>query len=653
MPMTFVLIFNLISSLAPANLSAREIECLRTLCTSDYQEHKERNPDRVLGTCEWFLGHRKYLEWRQTQDSCLLWISADPGCGKSILAKFLVDKFKSNESQSTLLDTICYFFFKDDNDKQRSATFALCALVHQLFATKNILVRHAMPDFVQKGERITREFGTLWNILTMAVADRCCGNVICIIDGLDECEASSRDTFMKALAKFYEECRGRDKGNFLKFIVTSRPYLSIQDNFHHMPTIRLRAEDETNSTREDIELVVKAKVEAFGAKRRLSGDVQSALIERLISNADRTFLWVSLILRMIENSAKVSQMALNDIISVFPPTLDAAYEKILMQSSNLKDARKLLHIVVAAARPLSLEEMNVVFVIKSSDKSKEDLDLEPSIGDTIRHLCGLFVRVIDSKIYLVHQTAREFLINDSTAAFPRSGLWRHSLHLVDSNLILAERCIWYLLFSNFDNLPFISLDDSPLVIDFQTSRVDINQYTEEHCFLDYAATRWCSHYLKARAKDETLSELATDICDARSKRFFIWSSVCSKRLITERPTDLGLDGLVDSYTAQLEAAMYGHEAVAQQLLEKEANTTGNQLHGWTSLDPAICAVLSVPPEACTIQNYGEPGFSSTSKATATINGETKDFFLKTGPIGDMFESEGPLDRSLSRRRKTG
>jgi hypothetical protein len=317
--------------------------------------------------------------------------------------------------------------------------------------------------------------------------------------------------------------------------------------------------------------------------------------------------------------------------------------------------------------------MNVVFAIKSSDKSKEDLGLEPSIGDTIRHLCGLFVRVIDSKIYLVHQTAREFLINDSTAAFPRTGLWRHSLDAVDSNVILAERCIWYLLFSDFGNLPFISLDDYPLASNSQTLRHDINQYTEEHCFLDYAATRWCGHYQKARTKDETISELATDVCDARSKRYFIWSSACSKRLITETPIDLmmrprlGLDGLVeqglqdgkyfaanddDGYTAQLEVAMYGDEAVAKELLEKEAQFTEKQLHGWTSLDPAICAILSAPPEACKIQNYGEPGFSRTTKAAVTVNGETKDFFIKTGPIGDMFKSETLFDRSFSRRYGT-
>jgi hypothetical protein len=50
--------------------------------------------------------------------------------------------------------------------------------------------------------------------------------------------------------------------------------------------------------------------------------------------------------------------------------------------------------------------MNVAFAMKVEDRSHKDLDLEPSIDSTVKDLCGLFVKVVDSKIYLVHQTAR-------------------------------------------------------------------------------------------------------------------------------------------------------------------------------------------------------------------------------------------------------
>lgn len=50
--------------------------------------------------------------------------------------------------------------------------------------------------------------------------------------------------------------------------------------------------------------------------------------------------------------------------------------------------------------------------VKESSASYEDLDLvgEEQYRIIVRNLCGLFVSVIDSKIYLIHQSAREFLI---------------------------------------------------------------------------------------------------------------------------------------------------------------------------------------------------------------------------------------------------
>src|SRR5207237_7374651 len=60
---------------------------------------------------------------------------------------------------------------------------------------------------------------------------------------------------------------------------------------------------------------------------------------------------------------------------------------------------------------------------------------------TIKNYCRLFVRIIDSKIYLVHQTAREFLIMGSEAG---QGNWQYRLCPLDSNFIIADICISYL-----------------------------------------------------------------------------------------------------------------------------------------------------------------------------------------------------------------
>src|ERR1700726_1769014 len=46
-----------------------ECLCHQALRTSNYEEHMARNPDRVDGTCQWFLEHPKFQSWRVSKVS--------------------------------------------------------------------------------------------------------------------------------------------------------------------------------------------------------------------------------------------------------------------------------------------------------------------------------------------------------------------------------------------------------------------------------------------------------------------------------------------------------------------------------------------------------------------------------------------------------
>src|SRR6266699_739264 len=86
-------------------LTDEERNCIQMFRTSEYEQHKARNPDPADETCQWFLQHQKFHNWRESRTSSLLWVSADPGCGKSVLAKSLLER----ELLSTTFRTTCYF----------------------------------------------------------------------------------------------------------------------------------------------------------------------------------------------------------------------------------------------------------------------------------------------------------------------------------------------------------------------------------------------------------------------------------------------------------------------------------------------------------------------------------------------------------------
>lgn len=76
--------------------------------------------------------------------------------------------------------------------------------------------------------------------------------------------------------------------------------------------------------------------------------------------------------------------------------------------------RKVLQIIVAAQRPLKIQEMAMALWIALYQPSHaveapvDTVDFELKLWQ----LCGLFVFTKNLKIYLIHQMAREFLITE-------------------------------------------------------------------------------------------------------------------------------------------------------------------------------------------------------------------------------------------------
>lgn len=86
----------------------KEAELLESLA-SNYISDKDSISARVPGTCEWFFEDNRFLKWRDSKHSRLLWVSAGPGCGKSVLSRSLVDERRV--CTSAMASTVCYFFF--------------------------------------------------------------------------------------------------------------------------------------------------------------------------------------------------------------------------------------------------------------------------------------------------------------------------------------------------------------------------------------------------------------------------------------------------------------------------------------------------------------------------------------------------------------
>ncbi|KAF0329714.1 ankyrin repeat protein, partial [Colletotrichum asianum] len=327
---------------------------------------------------------------------------------------------------------------------------------------------------------------------------------------------------MKALSSFYD-----NRATGLRFLLTSRPYTYIHREFRSLegkvPTIRLRGEDEVEVGKisEEINLVIRSKVDNLSEDGKLDKRERDSLYRRLTRTPNRTYLWVHLICNMLDTVEPVMRSSLQDAINDVPQTVDEAYNKILCRTSDSRITKLLLHMVVSAVRPLSIHEMATSFAIlerQSPEDFEQNIQHPDVFRNAIRGLSGLFVVVIHEKIYLIHQTAKEFLvrqgINDSTAVVNHNpGLeWKSCLRSEESNRIMVDVCVLYLNFLG---------DCRPLRAQLRTET--LRQYSNENVLFDYAARYWTLHYKSSGSDRSTeMALLVQRLCDTNWAGCLVW-----------------------------------------------------------------------------------------------------------------------------------
>ncbi|KAL9118377.1 MAG: hypothetical protein Q9187_005077 [Circinaria calcarea] len=458
-----------------------------------------------------------------------------------------------------------------------------------------------MSHFELMHSHVAYNLEVLWDIFIQISKDPSSGTIICIIDALDECkEPRKRDQFLGLLTRHYQPGRMRNEEvGSVRFLITSRTQVPITDSLVPVPMVRLGAGDEIDNVSKDIATVVKVNLQRMVAKYRCSETAREMVEEHLLKNHDRTFLWVSLVLRMLEDSASTCEAEFEDILKRLPDGLEEVYSRILdgVPEKYERQVKQILGIVVVAVRPLTLKEMNMALAVLQSTAS-DDISrrLEPNIENTINKMCGAFVRIIRNKVYLIHQTAKEFLVRSSSHDPPTAIVWKHSLDPATLNILISDICIRYL---HSD-----ALDDCSIGVELwkannqkhgtdkpEETRARAKQAREqikEYDLVLYAAEHWAIHFrnIKTCTKATSLESMSRleqvlSLCDTRSKRFWTWFQLYW-RSITWKPYPLGLSPI-------MVASYIGHGTAVRCLLERRVNVTERDHRGWTALHWAASA----------------------------------------------------------------
>ncbi|KAK3484934.1 uncharacterized protein B0T23DRAFT_52318 [Neurospora hispaniola] len=608
---------------AQNKLKEQEKKCLRLFRLTDnqrdvtYEWYKSRVEERVQGTCVWAVEHKNFQDWLELKSGPLL-ITADPGCGKSVLSKYLIDQYLPQRCPTA---TVCYFFFKDGD--QSTVKQALCALLHQLFGQKPELIKHALEEHDRNGDGLIGTTSSLWRVFKDATQDERAGTIIIVLDALDECEPGEFKLLVHNLIQAGE--------SHVKFLLTSRPYGDVISPFKYgdmlqrFPRVLIpgEKEDQSDQISTEINHVIQVRVEQFVHKYGLKNQLRDALWAELNKTKHRTYLWVYLVFDHLNtlvtsDSLKRTAQGFKAAIAKLPRTVEDAYERILNRPHGVlrTTLRRVLRVMLAAQRPLTLSEMQIVVNMEPDIKSVKELDLEDEedFSKRLRTICGLFVSIHQRKVHFLHQTAREFLQAESELSTAPAS-WRSSIRKTQAHGELAWICVQY-----------ISILDP----DVAHRAYDYSLLEREYPFLLYSRAYWSHHLRNGDLEDDSgIMRTALGLCKPGSKNFRIWaptfyfettgySADCFCRTFHVAVV-LGCTGLVRHLLREIRAeeintghnerettplalaARHGHRDVMQLLIAAGARVDV----GWDGRTPLYEAVNAKHSECVAILlNYG-------------------------------------------------
>jgi len=493
----------------PARVTANKQQ-IQQFHKSAYEEYKSSVSPPIDDTCMWLLEEPTYLSWLQSPSSSVLWISGDPGCGKTTLAAFLIERIRQYLSSQEGDSTVVYFFLDATVAAQGDGMAVLFALIHQLLkanpALAPLVQKHLAPNNSQMGLSLHNLCEIFRAIISSR--ERTYRHVVCVLDAIDECETASMTKVMKCFSSVISCCGndGTDDGLF-KLAVTSRCTHAIDDLFRAVPPRhKISLSEHAAHTARDIMAFILARCARVQSITHCSDAVRCAVEKRLVARSDNTFLWIYLVLDLLESATDASPQAFDAVLCSVPDKLDGLYNSILRRSAAPDALIRVLSVIAASRRALTMDEIDIALAVAPDDTGLWQVQQRRQF-DIARRLYavrGLFIRITNGTVSFIHQTAAEFLVRSPEVPRPPAGglyQYRACLDEIQINKCLAEICVVYLSLSDSavqeqttcKALTDISDDDSDGDGGHRLTEVDLRQNGSTTGLFEYAAKHWGTH----------------------------------------------------------------------------------------------------------------------------------------------------------------
>ncbi|KAH6977632.1 hypothetical protein EDB80DRAFT_264764 [Ilyonectria destructans] len=388
-------------------------KCMQDLHVTDPREDKKRIQDTKGGllrdSYRWILGHADFQRFRDDPQSRLLWIKGDPGKGKTMLLCGIIDELEKGPNS-----LLSYFFCQATETQLSNASSVLRGLIYLLIIQQPSLISYVRSKHDVTGEKLFQGINvwvSLVEILTGMLKDPTLKDAVLVVDALDEC-ITDRPQLLDFIIQSSSTSSSR-----VKWIISSRNWPDIEDKLDSAKQkVRLHLELNKDSISKAVDTYIGHKVDELACNKKYDKETRDTVQRHLADNADGTFLWVALVSQeLADPEVRRKQHTLTKLKS-FPPGLDSLYKRMMEKICHSIDAslcKGVLAIASVVYRPITLDELKaLVELLEDFDRG----DLEEIIRS-----CGSFLTLRGGIIYFVHQSAKDYLLNEASDEILPSG----------------------------------------------------------------------------------------------------------------------------------------------------------------------------------------------------------------------------------------
>ncbi|CAN9427009.1 unnamed protein product [Alternaria alternata] len=408
-------------------------DCLRDLRHGDPKDDKKRIEETkgglLVDSYRWVLDNDIFQQWQREPQTQLLWVKGDPGKGKTMLLCGIIDDLCSSMPKTALLS---YFFCQATFSHLNSATAVLRGLLYMLITQQPSLASHIYKRYDIARKRLFED-ANAWVALTEiwleVLRDPGLRTGYLLIDALDEC-TTDRSKLLRFIAK------QSSSSSRLKWIVSSRNWPEIERCLGSAAgNLLLSLELNAQSISAAVKAFITIKVSQLAEEERYDEQTQNVMSEYLGANANDTFLWVALVCQHLKGIAK--RHVVRKLRSI-PLGLEPFYKRMMSGISESEDAETCRCVLATTAilfRPVVIEEL--IAIVEPLKEFADDLE---TVREIVK-LCGSFLTITRDTVYLVHQSAQDFLLADAKHEIFPNGIdmvhqeiFRGSLGVLSSRL---------------------------------------------------------------------------------------------------------------------------------------------------------------------------------------------------------------------------